>query len=146
MKQRKFSLPVAAIALAALTGCSQPSVLDLQAKLEHWRQRFTAASRDETQTNKAQSRMSAALKQYEEGEYVEAAASLHAALSLGLPTREQVEAHKHLALIYCAADLEPACRSEFRKALIADPAMELDAAEAGHPKWGPVFQQVRAGG
>jgi hypothetical protein len=29
--------------------------------------------------------------------------------------------------------------------LIADPMMDLDAAEAGHPAWGPVFERVRAG-
>jgi Tfp pilus assembly protein PilF len=89
--------------------------------------------------------LSAGLKNYEDGDYAEAAQNFYAALDAGLPIRDQVDAHKYLAIIYCIADLEPACRSEFRRALLADPKMELDPAEAGHPKWGPVFQQVRAG-
>ena len=84
------------------------------------------------------------LQHYEDGHYADAAAKLHAALEQGLSAPQQVDAHKHLAFIYCTADLEPACRTEFRKALKVNPKLELDAAEAGHPSWGPVFKRVRA--
>ena len=40
---------------------------------------------------------------------------------------------------------ERLCRDEFRKALGADPALELEPAEAGHPVWGPIFRAVKAG-
>ena len=94
---------------------------------------------------KAQSLLAAGIRLYEEGDYADAAASFQRALDRGLPLALQASAHKHLAFIYCTADLEPACRAHFRKALAADPAMDLDAAEAGHPDWGPVFERVRAG-
>ena len=38
-----------------------------------------------------------------------------------------------------------ACHEEFRKALRLDPGLELGAAEAGHPIWGPVFRAAKAG-
>jgi tetratricopeptide (TPR) repeat protein len=86
-----------------------------------------------------------ALQQYEAGDYDESAKSFEGALRQGLGEKERASAHKHLAFIHCAAQRERQCREEFRKALAADPALELDPAEAGHPVWGPVFQAVKAG-
>jgi hypothetical protein len=60
-----------------------------------------------------------------------------------LSDKERANAHKHLAFIHCAAQRERQCREEFRRALDADPALELDAAEAGHPVWGPIFRSVK---
>jgi Tfp pilus assembly protein PilF len=133
MKKGKLSVLVATIVFAALGGCSPRPWHELQAKLEA------------LLLPKAQSLMAAGIEQYEQGDYADAAASLQRALDHGLPLAQRVSAHKHLAFIYCTSDLEPACRMHFRKALIADPAMGLDAAEAGHPTWGPVFERVRAG-
>jgi Tfp pilus assembly protein PilF len=138
----KAATLLAAVALVfTLTGCSRPTIPDLHAKL----QALTGASAGATRDSEAELLLERGLSQYEEGEYADAAESLYAALHKGLPRREQVSAHKHLAFIYCSADLEPACRNAFRDALAADPRMDLDAAEAGHPGWGPVFQHVRAG-
>ena len=86
-----------------------------------------------------------ALQQYEAGEYDESAKNFEGALREGLAEKERASAHKHLAFIHCAAQREQQCRDEFRKALAVDPALELDAAEAGHPVWGPVFRSVKAG-
>lgn len=132
---KKTSLLAAAAALL-VAGCTPPELSEIRAQVEDWLARFGKAE--------AHMLFASGLKHYEAGEYADAAASLNAALMHGLPVRERVAAHKHLAFIYCAAELEPACRSEFRKALIADPGMDLEAAEAGHPAWGPVFQYVKA--
>lgn len=86
-----------------------------------------------------------ALQQYEAGDYDESAKSFEGALRQGLGEKERASAHKYLAFIHCAAQRERECRDEFRKALAADPALELEPAEAGHPVWGPVFRAVKAG-
>jgi Tfp pilus assembly protein PilF len=90
------------------------------------------------------SALSAGLKQYEEGEYVESAKNLQGALELGVPDKQRATAHKHLAFIYCASSRERQCRDEFRKALAVDPALDLAPAEAGHPVWGPIFRSLKA--
>ena len=87
--------------------------------------------------------LSAGLKQYETGDYEESAKSLQGALELGVPEKQRVNAHKHLAFIHCSANRVGQCRDEFRKALAIDPALELDAAEAGHPVWGPMFRSLK---
>jgi Tfp pilus assembly protein PilF len=88
------------------------------------------------------SALEAGLKQYENAEYAEAAKNLQAAIDLGVSDKQRATAHKHLAFIHCTANRERQCREEFRKALAADPAMQLDAAEAGHPVWGPIFRSM----
>jgi Tfp pilus assembly protein PilF len=84
-----------------------------------------------------------ALKQYASGAYPESLKNFHTAIREGLDDKERASAHKHLAFIHCASNRERQCREEFRRALAADPALELDAAEAGHPVWGPVFRTVK---
>jgi Tfp pilus assembly protein PilF len=91
------------------------------------------------------SALSAGLKHYEDGDYEGSAQKLQEAIELGLPDRQRVTAHKHLAFIHCSSNRERQCRDEFRKALAVDPALELDAAEAGHPVWGPIFRSLRTG-
>jgi len=91
------------------------------------------------------SALSAGLKKYEEGDYAESAKNLQGAIDLGLPGKQAANAHKHLAFIHCASNRERQCRDEFRKALAVDPALELDAAEAGHPVWGPIFRSLKSG-
>jgi hypothetical protein len=126
---------VAAAAALVLAGCTPPPMSEIRAALEDWMARWEKAE--------ARILFASGLELYEAGEYADAAMTLYEALTRGLPLRERVSAHKHLAFIYCAAGLEDVCVSEFRNALIADPELELDAAEAGHPAWGPVFRQVR---
>jgi Tfp pilus assembly protein PilF len=91
------------------------------------------------------SALGAALKQYEDGYYEESAKSLQEAINLGVPEKQRANAHKHLAFIHCSSSRERECRDEFRKALAADPALDLAPAEAGHPIWGPIFRSLKAG-
>lgn len=86
-----------------------------------------------------------ALKHYEDGYYEESAKKLQEAIDLGVPDKQRANAHKHLAFIHCSWSRERECRDEFRKALAADPALDLAPAEAGHPVWGPIFRSLRAG-
>jgi len=85
------------------------------------------------------------IRQYEQGRYPEAARQLQEALRQGLGAGDEARAHKYLAFIHCASNRVASCREEFRLALRVDPGMELTAAEAGHPSWGPVFRAVKAG-
>jgi len=87
--------------------------------------------------------LSVGLKQFDDGEYDASAKSLQVALDRGLQPKDRANAHKHLAFIYCANDHTSACREEFRKALAIEPGLELSAAEAGHPVWGPIFRSLK---
>lgn len=84
------------------------------------------------------------IKSYEEGEYKSAAKNLQDALNIGLPRKtDSAKAHKFLAFIACSSNDTKRCRDEFRKAFEDDPKFTLDAAEAGHPVWGPIYRGVR---
>ena len=87
--------------------------------------------------------LQAGLRLYDDGDYAGAQKALARALDQGLYHHERASAHKHLAFIHCASGRERPCREEFRRALAADPALELTPAEAGHPAWGPAFRAVR---
>jgi hypothetical protein len=85
------------------------------------------------------------IKNYEDGDYKEAAPQLQAALNFGLASRvDQVNAHKYLAFVHCVSSRSRQCRDEFRRVLALDPAFDLAPAEAGHPIWGSVFRAVKA--
>lgn len=88
--------------------------------------------------------LAAGIRQYEEGKYAEAAESLNSGLYQGLSKDERVKAHKYLAFINCVSSRPSACLVEFRRALAINPDLELSAAEAGHPIWGPVFRAVKS--
>ena len=81
---------------------------------------------------------------YEEGNYKVAKRRLQFALEEGLSRPDRVKAHKFLAFIACVSSQPLTCREEFAIALELDPKFELDAAEAGHPIWGPMFKSVKA--
>lgn len=104
----------------------------------------SAPLRELIQPSKGAATLATGLRQYDEGEYPEAARNLQAAIDLGLTERDLAKAHKNLAFIHCASGRERACREEFRKALSVDPGLELTPAEAGHPVWGPIFASVKA--
>ena len=91
---------------------------------------------------KAQVTLVEGLRQFDAGEHEKSAATLQSAVEIGLGDKDRATAYKHLAFIHCSAGRERACRDEFRKALAADPATQLDAAEAGHPVWGPIFRSM----
>lgn len=84
------------------------------------------------------------IRNYEEGNYRISARRLQYALEEGLTRPDRVMAHKYLAFIACVSGQQLTCREEFGIALELDPSFELDAAEAGHPIWGPVYKSVKA--
>jgi Tfp pilus assembly protein PilF len=95
--------------------------------------------------NRGQAALDMGLRQYEDGNYRDAAKTLQQALDLGLSDDDnRALARKHLAFIHCAAGREKPCREEFRKVFEMFPKYELSAAEAGHPAWGPVFRGVKS--
>ncbi|MEO6147310.1 MAG: TssQ family T6SS-associated lipoprotein [Sulfuriferula sp.] len=82
---------------------------------------------------------------YEEGNYQASIMALQGVLETGLSGKpEQVKAYKYLAFIQCVSGREAMCRDYFKKALEIDPHFTLDAAEAGHPIWGPIFRSVKS--
>ena len=94
---------------------------------------------------RAKDSLNLGLRQYERGEYEDAAKSFTTSLDHGLLSHsEQSAARKHLAFIHCISDRELQCRDEFRKALEIDPDFSLSAAEVGHPIWGSVYRSARA--
>jgi hypothetical protein len=93
---------------------------------------------------KGEQELSAGIKSYEDGNYKDSIKLIQEALMKGLPNKDrQVEAHKYLAFIHCVSDRKKECADEFKKALELDPNFELQAAEAGHPLWGPVYSSVK---
>ena len=94
--------------------------------------------------DKAQQTLASGIESYENGSYKAAAKQLQNALTLGLNVpAEQARAHKYLAFMHCVAGRTSACRTEFSKALAADPSFDLTPAESGHPTWGPVFRKLK---
>ena len=118
------------LALVALAGCETEPVRKVQALF---------------QPTKAQQTMYAGLWLYQEGHYEQSLKSLQSAIQEGLPERDRLTAHKHVAFIHCVSNRERQCRDEFRKALAIDPGMDLAPEEAKHPMWGSVFRSVKAG-
>lgn len=85
----------------------------------------------------------AGLRAYDDAQYDTAEKHFRNALAAGLAApKDRAEAHKRLAFIHCAAARLADCEAEFRQARAADPAFALDAAEAGHPVWGPVYRRL----
>jgi Tfp pilus assembly protein PilF len=113
----------AALALAVLGGCASLAIFQ----------------------GKGGAALSAGIQQFEEGRYPEATRSLNSALEQGLETTADLaRAHKYLAFIHCASNRVQQCRDEFGKALDANPSMQLDPNEAGHPVWGPAFKAAKS--
>lgn len=104
-----------------------------------------AAAPEPSAEAKSRQALTAGVSGFGNGDYAGATRNLQAALDLGLEPRDQVKAHKYLAFTNCVTGKARACRDEFVKALQIDPAMELEPAEAGHPIWGPVFKNAKAG-
>jgi Tfp pilus assembly protein PilF len=99
---------------------------------------------DQPTLSGAEQLLAKGIKSYEDGEYKSAEKSLQSALNASLPRKtDSAKAHKYLAFIACGSGNTRVCRDEFRKAFDDDPSFALDAAEAGHPVWGPVYRSVR---
>jgi hypothetical protein len=84
------------------------------------------------------------LRAYDEARYADAERLLNYSLGQGLGSpADQAAARKTLAFIYCTSNRVAACEQSFRAARAADPRFALSKAEAGHPLWGPVYQNSR---
>jgi len=101
---------------------------------------------DLAQRTRSQVTLVEGLRKFDAGEQEAAAKTLAAAIKMGLGAEDRALAHRHLAFIHCSAGREAQCREEFRKALAAHPGMQLEAAEAGHPIWGPIFRSMSGPG
>ena len=130
----KYGFIVAAAGALLLAGCQTEPMRAAQADFKNL---FSSS--------KGAPALAAGLRQYEDGNYAEASKNLQSAVEQGLGRSDRVNAHKHLAFMYCVSGRTSACREEFRKALAIEPGLDLPPAEAGHPTWGPVFRSVKAG-
>jgi Tfp pilus assembly protein PilF len=121
------------VVLIILTGCASRAVKD------------QPVDQPRAPRGGAEQQLDKGIKSYEDGDYKSAARQLQNALTAGLPRNtDSAKAHKYLAFIACGSGNTKRCRDEFRKAFDDDPNFALDAAEAGHPVWGPVYQGVRS--
>lgn len=85
-----------------------------------------------------------ARKAYDDADYTKSAKLFQDALKETLTVAEKIVTLKFTAFSYCLTNRLTLCRGEFEKILQIDPNFELDAAEAGHPSWGPPFKTVKA--
>ncbi len=96
------------------------------------------------QANYAEQKLALGIESYEEGDYKFSLEALREAEKMGLSRKDdKINVHKYLAFIYCITDRKNQCRHEFEDVLEVDPKFDLEAAEAGHPIWGPVFRGVK---
>ncbi len=96
------------------------------------------------QPNYAEKKLAIGIESYEEGDYKFALEALRDAEKTGLVRKDdKINVHKYLAFIYCITDRKHQCRHEFEDIFEVDPGFDLDAAEVGHPLWGPVFRGVK---
>lgn len=134
-------IPALAAALV-LAGCASHTAQGVQKDLESIQRDLQGLFKGD----KAEQELGTGIRQYEDGSYHEASRSIRKSLEMGLTKpSDQVKAYKYLAFIDCVSERERQCREHFRKALSVDPGFELNAAEAGHPTWGPAFRSVRNG-
>jgi hypothetical protein len=83
---------------------------------------------------------------YEKGDYRGAIRKLSSARDAAdeLPTVKQ-NSLRYLAFSYCVTNQRPLCKTQFSSLLKITPTFELSRGEAGHPLWGPVFKEAKAG-
>jgi Tfp pilus assembly protein PilF len=94
---------------------------------------------------KAEASLANGIQFYEDGNYKGAQAELQSALDQGLASKlDQARANKYLAFIACTGQKRDVCKTHFLRALALNPKFQLSKAEAGHPLWGPVFQEAKA--
>ncbi|MCL4746875.1 MAG: TssQ family T6SS-associated lipoprotein [Burkholderiaceae bacterium] len=86
-----------------------------------------------------------AIDLYEDGKFDEAARAIQNAREIWSdPEKEvRIEAHKIAAFSYCVTNRRTQCRRQFDALLRIEPGFQLKPTEAGHPLWGPVFQQAK---
>lgn len=154
----------AAIAIATLTGCSSGPVQGAKRWITTTGERISAAAsqgpgqgrgsaQGQSQSagqadgpGQGERMLSAGIRNYENGDYQQAAQQLQGSLDAGLPNKkDRVNAHKYLGFVYCTSKRVQQCRDQFKKALDTDPEFDLKPGEQGHPIWGPTFRSVKQG-
>lgn len=83
-------------------------------------------------------------KAYDEGDYVKSAKLYQDALKETLSASDRLRALKFSAFSHCLSSRMAQCRADFDKILQLDASFELEAAEAGHPSWGPSFRSAKS--
>jgi|GEM_PF-1269910 len=95
--------------------------------------------------DRVEQKLEIGVKEYEEGNYVSSMNALESVIAEKTASNSQkIRANKYMAFISCISSREKSCREYFRNILEINPDFNLSAAEAGHPIWGPVFQNVKA--
>lgn len=83
---------------------------------------------------------------YEKGDFRAAIRKLAAARDSFADTSAEMQTSlKYLAFSYCVTGQRSLCKAQFAALLKIAPDFQLSRAEAGHPQWGPVFKETRAG-
>jgi hypothetical protein len=94
--------------------------------------------------DRVEQKLEIGVKEYEEGNYVSSMNALESVVAEKTASNSQkVRANKYMAFISCISSREKSCREYFKNILEMNPDFNLSAAEAGHPIWGPVFQNVK---
>jgi tetratricopeptide (TPR) repeat protein len=93
----------------------------------------------------AQQKLAQGLKEYEKGDFKEAADTLQNAIKSGLPAGiDEIIARKYSAFSYCMTRRTSLCRSEFRKIFDLEPDFTLLPSENGHPAWATSYRFEKA--
>ena len=83
---------------------------------------------------------------YDNGDFKGAIKKLQAARDAFNDTSTNMQdSLKYLAFSYCVTGQRAMCKAQFVALLKISPEFVLSRAEVGHPLWGPVFKEARAG-
>lgn len=101
-----------------------------------------AAARPAEQSAGAR-KLAEGIQLYDKGEFNAAIRLLQAPEITAEPLSVRLSAGKYLAFSYCVTQRRAQCRRAFDTLLRLDRDFALSAVEAGHPLWGPVFEQAK---
>lgn len=103
----------------------------------------TASSASATQ---AEQLLAEGTELYEKGDFKAAIRKLQGARDTFDDTSTNMQdSLKYLAFSYCVTGQRTLCKAQFVALLKIAPEFVLSRAEGGHPLWGPVFKEARAG-
>jgi len=98
-----------------------------------------------TETSEGRRWLERGIEQFEQGRFADAIRLLQESPEIAADAPEvRAEALKYIAFAQCVSGRRIACRRTFDALLLLDPGYALNAAEAGHPAWGPEFERARA--
>ncbi|MCP1622539.1 TssQ family T6SS-associated lipoprotein [Pseudomonas nitroreducens] len=124
---RSLSMPLLIVCLAVATGCRHNlAEVPADADLTQAQQAFDEATRS-----------------FEAGDYAAAEEQFLSPKIWSVDSPPlQLQALKFLAFSYCVTERPNQCRFAFERAVQTNPSFRLERAEAGHPMWGPVFEEA----